>query len=122
MTVADHQPPTVLVNLVGERLDVAGDLGLQRRSKHLSGTIAHDLVEQRPTGHGFVGRLRVVDYLEHGRTFPNRRANADPDQNVHGLQILLGKVRPFTSPGREPSTGSDHCSDDGLGEQCVAHH
>ena len=27
-----------------------------------------------------------------------------------GLQILLGKVRFFTSPHREPSTGSDHCS------------
>jgi len=26
------------------------------------------------------------------------------------LQIILGKVRSFTSPGRGPSTGSDHCS------------
>lgn len=27
-----------------------------------------------------------------------------------GLQIFLGKVRPLTSPGRGPSTDSDHCS------------
>ena len=29
---------------------------------------------------------------------------------MHGLQIILGKVRPYTSPRRGPSTGSDHCS------------
>jgi len=50
-----------------------------------------------------------VDYLEHGRTFPNQRANAGHDQ-TSGLQIILGKVRSFTSPGRGPSTSSDHCS------------
>jgi hypothetical protein len=33
-----------------------------------------------------------------------------------GLQIILEKVRPFTSPGRGPSTGSDHCSDFVLGK------
>jgi hypothetical protein len=32
-----------------------------------------------------------------------------PDQNVN-FQIILGKVRPLTSPRRGPSTGSDHCS------------
>src|SRR5215208_675099 len=34
---------------------------------------------------------------------------------ANGFQIILGKVRPNTSPGREPSTSSDHCSldDDG---------
>src|SRR3954447_14826021 len=26
------------------------------------------------------------------------------------IQIILEKVRPFASPGRGPSTGSDHCS------------
>src|SRR5829696_5102758 len=29
---------------------------------------------------------------------------------ANGFQIILGKVRPNTSPGREPSTSSDHCS------------
>src|SRR5215207_8889377 len=29
---------------------------------------------------------------------------------ANGFQIILGKVRPITSPGREPSTSSDHCS------------
>jgi hypothetical protein len=35
---------------------------------------------------------------------------ADPDQNLHGLQILLGRHATLTSPRRGPSTGSDHCS------------
>ncbi|MDO5712581.1 MAG: class I SAM-dependent methyltransferase [Micrococcales bacterium] len=26
------------------------------------------------------------------------------------MKIILGKVRPLTSPGRDPSTGLDHCS------------
>jgi hypothetical protein len=35
-----------------------------------------------------------------GRTFPNQRANAGPDQNYMGSQIILGKVRRLhvTSP------------------------
>ena len=67
----------VLVDLVGERLDVGGDLGLQRRREHLPGTVADDLIEQRPDPHRvLVGRIRVVNYREHGRTFPNQRANA----------------------------------------------
>jgi len=37
-----------------------------------------------------------VNNLEHRRTFPNRRANAGPEQNYFGLKIFLGKVRPFT--------------------------
>ena len=48
VAVADHQPVTVLVDLVGELLDVGGDLGLQRRRQHLPGTVADDLIEQRP--------------------------------------------------------------------------
>src|SRR6478736_3281973 len=32
------------------------------------------------------------------------------------LQIILGKVRLFTSPGRGPSTGFDHCSS--YGREC----
>ncbi|CCH74068.1 hypothetical protein BN11_3790002 [Nostocoides australiense Ben110] len=51
-----------------------------------------------------------MDYLEHGRTFPSRRANADPDQNLVIASILLGRCTYFTSPRRAPSTGSDHCS------------
>jgi len=78
VAVADHQPMTVLVELVSMCLDVGGDLGLQRRGQHLPGTVAHDLIEQkRATGPvGLVGGGLLVDYLEHGRTFPNQRANA----------------------------------------------
>jgi hypothetical protein len=36
------------------------------------------------------------------------RATASrPDQTRDGLSIFLGKVRPFTSPRKGPSTGSD---------------
>ena len=97
IAVADHQPVTPGVDLLGVSLDVRGDLGLQRGREHRPRTITDDLVQQRPTGRVLVGRLGVVDYFEHGRTFPSRRANADPDQNSYGLQILLGRARPFTS-------------------------
>jgi hypothetical protein len=72
--ITDHQPPTVLVELVLELLDVDGDLGLQGRGQHLPSTVAHDHIKKRPTGR-LVGRLDVVDYLEHERTFPIQRAN-----------------------------------------------
>jgi hypothetical protein len=53
----------------------------------------------------------LLDYLEHGRTFPSRRVNADPDQNLSmGFRSCSGGASRFTSPRREPSTGSDHCS------------
>jgi hypothetical protein len=47
VTVADHQPVTVLVDLVGERVDVGGHLGLQRGREHLAGTVTNDLIQQR---------------------------------------------------------------------------
>lgn len=34
----------------------------------------------------------------HRRTFWNLRATAVPDQNLNDFEIILGKVRPFTSP------------------------
>ena len=70
---------TRLVDLAAVRVDIGGDLGLQRRGQHLPGTIADQLVKQRATN-----RRRAVDvgiglflgYREHRRTFPNRRDNA----------------------------------------------
>jgi hypothetical protein len=48
---------------------------------------------------------------------PSRTSASTPalDQNYLDFQIILGKVRPFTSPGRGPSTSSDHCSSGGPG-------
>ncbi len=77
VTVADHQPVTSLIDLVSVSLDRGCDLGLQRRREHRPSAVTHDLIEQRRTGRALVGRLGVVDYLEHGRTFPNQRSNAD---------------------------------------------
>jgi len=83
VAVADHQPVTLPIELVDVRLDVGGDLGLQRSRQHLPGTVTDDFIEQRgPTGRvGLVGLGLLVDYLEHGRTFPNQRVNAGPDQS-----------------------------------------
>ena len=61
------------------------------------------------------GHSAALAIAQHGRTFPSRRANAGPDQTYYGFQIFPGKVRPFTSPRREPSTGSDHCSNSDVG-------
>jgi hypothetical protein len=107
--ITDHQPPTVLVELVLELLDIGGDLGLQRRGQPLPSTITHDLIKKRPTGR-LVGRLDVVDYLEHERTFPNQRANAGPDQIPVATRSSSGRCRSFAFTRRRPSTGSDHCS------------
>jgi hypothetical protein len=75
--VAYHQLIPVLVDLAGVGIDVGGDLGLQRSREHRPRTVTHNLVEQRPARRAvLVGRIRVVDYREHGRTFPNQRANA----------------------------------------------
>jgi hypothetical protein len=49
MAVADHQPTPVLVDLPGMGVDVGGgDLSGQRRGQHLPGTVADNLIEQRP--------------------------------------------------------------------------
>ena len=54
----------------------AATLGLQRSREHRPRTITHDLVEQPPARRALLGgRIRIVDYLEHGRTLPNQRAN-----------------------------------------------
>jgi hypothetical protein len=70
---------TVLVELVRERLDVRGDLGLQRGREHRPRPVPDDLIEQRPARRARpveIGPAVLLYYLEHGRTFPNQRANA----------------------------------------------
>jgi len=77
VAVAHHQAVAVLIELVGVLGHVGGDLGLQRGGQHLSRPVADDLIQQRATGSvAVVGVLGVVNYGEHGRTFPNQRANA----------------------------------------------
>ncbi len=70
VAVADHQPVTVLVADVGERVDVGGDLRLQRRRQHLAGTVPDDLIQQRTTDRPATFRILRCNYREHGRTFP----------------------------------------------------
>jgi len=77
--VADHQSTPGLVDLMGERVDVRGDLGLQRRGQHRPRAVTDQLVKQRSADRSrcvLVGLGLFLDYLEHGRAFPNQRANA----------------------------------------------
>jgi hypothetical protein len=65
VAVADHQSVAVLIDLVGERLDVGGD---PPTAETVSSSLA--------------SLFSWTTYLEHGRTFPSRRPNADSDQNL----------------------------------------
>ena len=107
-TVAHHQPAPVAVHLTTMSGDIGDDLGLQRRRQHLPGAVADDLIQHRRAGP--VGLRTFLDYFEH-EGVPSRTSASTPVliENQR-LQIILGKVRPFTSPSRGPSTGSDHCS------------
>ncbi|GAA3130494.1 hypothetical protein GCM10020255_004110 [Rhodococcus baikonurensis] len=69
VSVSDHQAVPVLIDLVSELVDVGGDLRLQCGREHLTGAVADDLVEQRPSA-VVVGLVVLVYYREHGRTFP----------------------------------------------------
>jgi hypothetical protein len=91
VAVTDHQTATGLIDLVGELLDIGGDLGLQGGREHLPGAVTDDLIEQRRAARRAARRVGlglVMNYLEHERTFPNRRANAGPDQTCYGLSDL----------------------------------
>jgi hypothetical protein len=48
ITIAHNQPIPVLVDLADMGVDVGGDLRPQRRRQHLPGTVADDLIKQRP--------------------------------------------------------------------------
>jgi hypothetical protein len=103
VAVADHQPPAVGVELVGALLDVGGDLSLQRRSQHPPGTLPGQLVQHRPTHRGrgvLVGLVLVVDYRKHGRTFPNQRVNAGPDQSYSDFRSSSGRCALHVTPPR----------------------
>ena len=91
VAVADHQTATGLIDPIGELLDIGGDLGLQGGREHRPGAVTDDLIEQRRAAHRAARRVGlglVMNYLEHERTFPNRRANAGPDQTCYGLSDL----------------------------------
>jgi hypothetical protein len=99
---ADHQPPTLAVEQLSVRVEVRRDLGLQRRREHLPGTLTDQRVEQlRTRCIGLViGLAGLPDYLEHGRNFPNQRANAGPDQSCLDFGSSSGKRAPSRHPPR----------------------
>ena len=99
--VTDHQPVPVFVDLVGVQLDVGGHLGLQRRSEHPPGPLASQLVQHRPTHPRrgvLIGLVPVGDYRKHGRTFPNQRVNAGPDQSYLDFRSSSGRCAPSRHP------------------------
>src|SRR5665647_806851 len=107
-----HQSATVLVELVGERLDVGGDLGLQRRGEHRPGTITHELIKHRPRhrGCGLAGHLGVLDYREHGRTFPTSASTPAMIELVWASDHPREGAPLSRHQAEDPSTGFDHCS------------
>ena len=102
--VTDHQPVPVFVDLVGVQLDVGGHLGLQRRSEHPPGPLASQLVQHRPTHPRrgvLIGLVPVGDYRKHGRTFPNQRVNAGPDQSYLDFRSSPGRCAPSRHPAED---------------------
>ena len=76
--VADHQPVSGPVDLVGVSVDVGGNLGLQG-GEHRPGAVPDQLIQRRPADPGrevHSGLGVLLGCLEHGRTFPNQRVNA----------------------------------------------
>ena len=70
----------ILVAFAAMRLQVGGDLGLQRRQEHPAGSLADDVVEQGSPVHPVLRRL-VADDLQHGcRLLPAARSGATVDQ------------------------------------------
>jgi hypothetical protein len=80
VAVADHQPVTDGVELVGVRLDVGDDLGLQRDRQHLPRPVADDLIDQRGGAADRGALIAAVEllgnYAEHGSYLPDRRWRA----------------------------------------------
>ena len=81
MPVGIHQIPV--------RLDVGGHLNQQRRRQHLLRAVPTNLIQQQPADRLRVSR--VLNYLEHGRTFPNQRVNAGPDQSYLDFRSSSGR-------------------------------
>lgn len=81
------------------------------RGQHLPGTVANDLIQQRPmTSRLVVGLGAIVNYREHGRTLP---ASAPKPVLIRatGLSDHPREGAPtFTPPHRGSSSGTDHCS------------
>ena len=76
LAVADDQGVAVGVAFVAMRLQVRGDLGLQRRHEHPARSLAGDLVEQGSPVHLVLRRLGADD-LQHGcRLLPPARQGA----------------------------------------------
>ena len=95
IAVADHQPVTRLIYLTRMSINERGNLGTKSRREHLSGTITNNLIKQRATGRGslvIVGVVVLLDYIEHGCTFPTS-ASTPAMIRLTGRQIILGKVR-----------------------------
>jgi hypothetical protein len=82
-------------------LDVGGHLGSQRRRQHLprpSRTIVSNCDELAAEPLAASRPAPSWTTLSMGVPFRTDAPNAGPDQNFDDFQIILGKVRPSTSP------------------------
>ena len=114
LAVANDQGVTVAVTFVAVRLQVRGDLGLQRRHQHPTRPLAGDLVQQGSPVHLVLRRL-VADDLQHGcRLLPPAHPAAAVDQageyaagvtgsTIHNFRSYLKAAAKPARPGyRDP--------------------
>lgn len=97
VAVANHQPLPVHVDLAGMGLDEAGHLGSPSRTiaSNSDELTAEPLAASRPAPSWTTLSMGVPSRTD--------APNAGPDQNLDHFQVILGKVRPSTSPHRGPN-------------------
>ena len=89
IAIAHHQPPPVLVTLVGEPGAVGIHFGLQRLGQHPLRTLPDQLVDQRRPRRSRSRRTIAVggirNYSEHGSYLPDQRYRAGLAWNLHSV-------------------------------------
>ena len=106
VAVAHHQPPPVLVALVGESGAVGVHFGLQRLGQHPPRALPDEVVDQRrPRGRRSRRTIAVSsirNYSEHGSYLPDQRCHAGLARNLH-------TVTREGTPLPEPIHRFQHC-------------
>ena len=110
MTVADHQPVTILIDLLGMGDDVGRHLRLQGDREHLPRSLAHDLIEHRTAR--LVGLGLVVDYFDCADFVIVPTSRNEPQLITDDEPVEVGTIRGLLQrrqlgPGQIPANGRD---------------
>ena len=89
VAVAHHQPPPVLVAVVGEPGAVGIHFGLQRLGQHPPRALPDKVVDQRRprrrSSRRTIAAGRIRNYSEHGSYLPDQRYRAGLAWNLHSV-------------------------------------